>query len=164
MHRGGGGLGSVKSAGLCGFYTCFTSCWPIHPLRLHGVSFRVACLRAACGALEFAHCCYDIPQNSSGAYSLHPVLTHVFLPPFLNLLPVLLPPLQVLLLSARDALTSRLILSGRSDAANTQRFCRIAFGAYNPRYMLSRFFACSCALHLPFLASLSLSEVESVDS
>jgi hypothetical protein len=41
--------------------------------------------------------------------------------------------LQVLLLSARDALTSRLILSGRSDAANTQRFCRIAFGAYNPR-------------------------------
>jgi hypothetical protein len=40
---------------------------------------------------------------------------------------------QVLLLSARDALLSRLILSGRSDIANTQRFSRVAFGAYNPR-------------------------------
>jgi hypothetical protein len=38
----------------------------------------------------------------------------------------------VLLLSARNALLSRLVLSGRSEAANTQRFCRIAFGAYNP--------------------------------
>lgn len=41
--------------------------------------------------------------------------------------------MQVLLLSARDALLSRLILSGRSDPANTQRFCRVAFGAYNPK-------------------------------
>lgn len=41
--------------------------------------------------------------------------------------------LQVLLLSARDALLSRLVLSGRTDPANTQRFCRIAFGAYNPK-------------------------------
>jgi hypothetical protein len=41
--------------------------------------------------------------------------------------------LQVLLLSARDALLSRLVLSGRTDPANTQRFCRVAFGAYNPK-------------------------------
>jgi hypothetical protein len=39
----------------------------------------------------------------------------------------------VLLLSARDALLSRLVLSGHIDPANTQRFCRIAFGAYNPK-------------------------------
>lgn len=45
--------------------------------------------------------------------------------------PLLSP--QVLLLSARDALLSRLILNNRSDPANTQRFCRVAFGAYNPR-------------------------------
>lgn len=38
----------------------------------------------------------------------------------------------MLLLSARDALLSRLILNNRSDPANTQRFCRVAFGAYNP--------------------------------
>jgi hypothetical protein len=38
--------------------------------------------------------------------------------------------LQVLLLSARDALLSRLVLARRCDAANAQRFCRVAFGAF----------------------------------
>lgn len=41
--------------------------------------------------------------------------------------------LQVLLLSARNALLSRLVLAGRADPANTQRFSRIAFGSFNPR-------------------------------
>ncbi len=40
---------------------------------------------------------------------------------------------QVLLLSARDALTARLVLSGRADPDTFTRFSRIAFGAYGRR-------------------------------
>lgn len=39
--------------------------------------------------------------------------------------------LQVLLLSARNALLSRLVLQSRADPDNLKRFSRIAFGAYN---------------------------------
>eukprot|EP00775_Hariotina_reticulata_P005529 gene5529-5763_t len=42
-----------------------------------------------------------------------------------------LHPDQVLLLSARNALLARLVLAGRADAGNTQRFCRIAFGNFS---------------------------------
>jgi hypothetical protein len=46
--------------------------------------------------------------------------------------------LQVLLLSARNALLSRLVLAGRADAANSQRFARVAFGSFNPRTASNR--------------------------
>lgn len=46
--------------------------------------------------------------------------------------------LQVLLLSARNALLSRLVLAGRADPANSQRFARVAFGSFNPRTAGSR--------------------------
>jgi hypothetical protein len=50
----------------------------------------------------------------------------------------LFPCLQVLLLSARNALLSRLVLAGRADAANSQRFARVAFGSFNPRIASNR--------------------------
>lgn len=39
-----------------------------------------------------------------------------------------LPPEQVLLLSARNALLARQVLAGRSGPDATKRFCRLAFG------------------------------------
>lgn len=60
--------------------------------------------------------------------------------------------LQVLLLSARDGLLSRLVLSGAADAAATARFSRLAFGAFATR-------AAASAARSPALMSSAAAEL-----